>query len=148
MMSTHFGDEYFMRLAIEEALVAAREGEVPIGAVVVCNDKVIARAHNRSEALLDSTAHAEIMAITSAQNHLGAKYLSDCTIYITIEPCVMCAGAIRWARPARVVWGADEPKVGFTRFSDKILHPKTLVTSGILADECADVMRCFFSARR
>ncbi|MDO4771286.1 nucleoside deaminase [Porphyromonas sp.] len=143
-----FSDEYFMRLALIEAQQAADEGEIPIGAVIVTNDKVIARAHNRSEALLDTTAHAELMAITSAQNYLGAKFLSDCTLYVTVEPCVMCAGAIRWARFARVVWGADEPKSGFSRFSTEIFHPKTVISSGILADECADLMRQFFASRR
>lgn len=148
MTSPLLNDEYFMRLALAEARQAAEEGEIPIGAVIVCNDKVIARAHNRSEALLDTTAHAELMAITSAQGYLGSKFLSDCTIYVTIEPCVMCAGAMRWARPARVVWGANEPKSGFSRFSKDIFHPKTLLSSGILADECAEVMRRFFSSRR
>lgn len=141
-------DEYFMRLALTEARQAAEEGEIPIGAIIVCNDKLIARAHNRSEALLDTTAHAELMAITSAQNYLGSKFLTDCTLYVTIEPCVMCAGAIRWARPTRVVWGADEPKSGFSRFSKEIFHPKTLITSGVLADECAELMRSFFVSRR
>lgn len=148
MNASILDDEYFMRLALIEARQAAEEGEVPIGAVIVCNDKVIARAHNRSETLLDTTAHAELMAITSAQNYLGSKFLTDCVLYVTIEPCVMCAGAIRWARPARVVWGADEPKSGFSRFSKDIFHPKILITSGVLADECGELMRGFFVSRR
>lgn len=141
-------DEYFMRQALIEARQAALEGEIPIGAVIVSNDKIIARAHNQSEALLDTTAHAELMAITSAQNHLGAKFLTGCTLYITVEPCVMCAGAIRWARPSCVVWGASEPKSGFSRFSTDILHPKTIVRHGILAEECAQLMKDFFRSRR
>lgn len=143
-----YSDEYYMRQALEEARLAAESGEVPIGAVVVIGNTIIGRGHNLTETLQDVTAHAEMLAITAAQNYLGSKVLPDATVYITIEPCVMCAGALRWARPARVVWGASEPKVGFSRFNSKILHNKTKVTQGVLEEECAELMRTFFVSKR
>ncbi len=148
-MMLSLSDEALMREALREAELAREEGEVPIGAVVVSPDgEIIGRGHNQTEGLRDVTAHAEMIALTSAQGHLGAKLLTDCTLYVTIEPCVMCAGAIRWCRPTRLVWGADEPKVGFTTVSREILHPKTEVTSGILADDCRELMSRFFRDKR
>lgn len=142
-------DEYLMREALREAEQACAEEEVPIGAVVVSPaGEVIGRGHNQTEALRDVTAHAEMIALTSAQNHLGAKLLTDCMIYVTVEPCVMCAGAIRWCRPARLVWGVDEPKVGFTTVSRSILHPRTEIVRGVLEEECRTLMSRFFRARR
>lgn len=142
-------DEHFMREALREAEQARDEEEVPIGAVVVSPAReVIGRGHNQTEALGDVTAHAEMIALTSAQNHLGAKLLADCTLYVTAEPCVMCAGALRWSRPRRVVWGADEPKTGYTTVSRAILHPQTEVTRGVLEEECRGLLVDFFRARR
>ena len=141
-------DIYFMSQALSEARRAMEEDEVPIGAVVVSQGKVIGRGFNHTEALTDVTAHAEILALTAAQNHLGAKFLTDCTLYVTVEPCVMCAGAIRWSRPARVVWGADEPKFGYRKFSEEILHPRTEIRRGVMAEECLILMREFFSQKR
>ncbi|MBO7570550.1 MAG: nucleoside deaminase [Bacteroidales bacterium] len=140
--------EKYMRIALMEARDAELEGEVPIGAVVVCGDKVIARAHNRTEHLHDVTAHAEIMAITAAEDYMDAKYLTDCTLFVTVEPCVMCAGAIAWAQVAEVVFGTEDAKRGFTRYSNQILHPKTKLTRGILADECEKIMKDFFARKR
>jgi tRNA(adenine34) deaminase len=140
--------EKYMRIALAEAKEAAAEDEVPIGAVVVCNDMIIARAHNRTEHLHDVTAHAEIMAITAAEDSLGAKYLTDCTLFVTVEPCVMCAGAIAWAQLAEVVYGALDAKRGFSSFSEKIMHPKTKLISGILSDECKKLMKDFFAHKR
>ena len=141
-------DELFMRKALAEAGAAFADGEIPVGAVVVCNDKVIARAHNLTETLCDVTAHAEMQAITSAANCLGGKYLADCTLYVTVEPCVMCAGAIGWAQIRRVVYGAPDDKRGFTRYAPDALHPKATVTAGVLADECRALMQDFFKSRR
>lgn len=143
-----FTDEYFMQQALQEALLAYEANEVPIGAVVVVNDTIIGRGHNLTESLQDVTAHAEMMAITAAQNQLGCKVLPDCTLYVTVEPCIMCAGALRHARVSRVVWGASEPKMGFTQFADNILHRTTEVTPGIMVEECAQLMRNFFAHRR
>lgn len=143
-----FSDEYFMKQALMEARQAAGEGEVPVGAVVVCNNRIIARAHNQTERLNDPTAHAEMLAITSAFNTLGAKYLNDCTLYVTVEPCVMCAGALSWAQIGSIIYGASDEKRGFVRYAPNALHPKTLVKSGILADECAAEMREFFRKKR
>lgn len=143
-----FTDEYFMEQALIEARKAFEADEVPIGAVVVLNDSIIGRGHNLTESLQDVTAHAEMLAITAAENYLGAKILSDATLFVTVEPCVMCAGASRWSRVKRIVWGAPEPKVGFTNFSTDILHPKTLVTAGVLQEECLRLMQEFFEARR
>lgn len=137
-----------MRQALLEARKAFDEDEIPVGAVVVCKGRVIARAHNQTETLNDVTAHAEMLAITSAASWLGGKYLTDCTLYVTVEPCPMCAGALGWAQVSRVVWGADDDKRGFRRFAPGVLHPKTETSSGVLADECAALMKCFFKNRR
>lgn len=141
-------DTYYMRQALQEAREAADRGEVPVGVVVVCRDRIIARAHNLTETLTDVTAHAEMQAITAAAGWLGGKYLSDCTLYVTVEPCVMCAGAIAWAQTGRLVYGADDKKRGFQRYAPQALHPKTQVTKGVLADECAQLMKDFFQKRR
>ena len=137
-----------MRMALQEARAAFEAGEIPVGAVVVCKDRVVARAHNLTECLGDVTAHAEMQAITSASASLGGKYLTDCTLYVTLEPCVMCAGAIGWSQLSRVVFGAGDDKRGYRRFAPAALHPKTRVESGILADECAALMKSFFKRRR
>lgn len=141
-------DEQFMRKALQEAEEAFSSGEVPVGVVVVCNDRIIARAHNLTEALHDVTAHAEMQAITSAANMLGGKYLRDCTLYVTVEPCIMCAGAIGWAQISRVVYGVSDEKRGFSVYAPKALHPKANVTAGVLEDECKALMQKFFSSRR
>ncbi|MBR5963448.1 MAG: nucleoside deaminase [Bacteroidaceae bacterium] len=141
-------DEYYMRQALQEARVAFSEGEVPVGAVVVCQERIIARAHNQTERLTDVTAHAEMLALTSASNYLGGKYLTECTLYVTVEPCVMCAGALGWAQISRIVYGAEDEKRGFQRFAPAALHPKTDVVAGVLADECAALMKEFFHMRR
>ena len=143
-----FSDEYFMKQALTEARQAAGEGEVPVGAVIVCNNCIIARAHNQTERLNDPTAHAEMLALTSAFNALGAKYLNDCTLYVTVEPCVMCAGALSWAQIGSIIYGASDEKRGFVRYAPNALHPKTIIKSGILADECAAEMREFFRKKR
>lgn len=141
-------DIYFMKQALAEAQKAADRGEVPVGAVVVCRERIIARAHNLTETLTDVTAHAEMQAITAAANVLGGKYLKDCTLYVTVEPCVMCAGAIAWAQLGRIVFGAADEKRGYLRYASQALHPKTVVTSGVLEDECRLLMQNFFVARR
>ena len=141
-------DTYFMKQALIEAGKAAERGEVPVGAVVVCKERIIARAHNLTETLNDVTAHAEMQAITAAANVLGGKYLSECTLYVTVEPCVMCAGAIAWAQTGKLVFGAEDEKRGYQRYAADALHPKTVVVKGILADECAALMREFFAAKR
>ncbi|WP_298663117.1 nucleoside deaminase [Barnesiella sp. An22] len=141
-------DERYMRMALQEARAAFEAGEIPVGAVVVCKNRVVARAHNLTECLGDVTAHAEMQAITSAAASLGGKYLTDCTLYVTLEPCVMCAGAIGWSQLSRVVFGAGDDKRGYRRFAPEALHPKTRVESGILADECAALMKSFFKRRR
>lgn len=143
-----FDDTYFMKQALSEAKQAYEKDEVPIGAVVVCNDRIIARAHNLTETLNDVTAHAEMQAITAAANVLGGKYLDECTLYVTIEPCPMCAGALGWAQLQRVVYGAADKKRGYTQFSTQVLHPKTVVAHGILADECGELMKSFFEKKR
>ena len=143
-----FNDEYFMKQALIEARAAAEEGEVPVGAVIVCNNRIIARAHNQTERLNDPTAHAEMLAITAAVGVLGAKYLTGCSLYVTVEPCVMCAGAIAWAQTGKLVFGAEDEKRGYQRYAADALHPKTVVVKGILADECAALMREFFAAKR
>lgn len=142
-----------MRAALDEAREAARAGEVPVGAVIVSNGRIIARAHNLVETLTDVTAHAEMQAITCAADFLGGKYLTDCTLYVTVEPCAMCAGALGWSQISRIVWGADDPKRGFFSHylaadSPSPLHPKTETTRGVLADEAAELMRDFFRKRR
>ncbi len=141
-------DEQFMRRALAEAEAAAEKGEIPIGAVVVCRGRIVSRAHNLTETLCDVTAHAEMQAITAAANTLGGKYLTDCTLYVTVEPCAMCAGAIGWAQLPRVVYGAPDEKRGYTRLAPEAMHPKCVVTSGVLADECAQLMKDFFASRR
>lgn len=141
-------DEDYMRQALQEAQKGYDEGEVPVGAVVVCQGRVIARAHNQTERLTDVTAHAEILALTSASNYLGGKYLTECTLYVTVEPCTMCAGALGWSQISRIVYGCDDEKRGFQRFAPAALHPKTEVTAGVLAEECARLMKDFFNARR
>lgn len=141
-------DTFYMRQALQEARKAAERGEVPVGAVVVCRDRIIARAHNLTETLNDVTAHAEMQAITAAANALGAKYLKDCTLYVTVEPCVMCAGAIAWAQTGRLVFGVGDEKRGYRKYAPDALHPKTEVTDGLMADECAGLMKDFFSSRR
>jgi len=143
-----FTDEYFMKQALAEARQAAAEGEVPVGAVVVCNNRIIARAHNQTECLHDPTAHAEMLAITSAVDVLGAKYLTDCTLYVTLEPCVMCAGAIGWAQISTLVFGAADEKRGYRLFAPKALHPKTIIIKGLLEDDCTTEMKLFFQNRR
>ena len=141
-------DNFYMKQALMEAEKAAARGEVPVGAVVVCRDRIIARTHNLAETLNDVTAHAEMQAITAAANALGGKYLTDCTLYVTVEPCVMCAGAIAWAQTGRLVFGAEDEKRGYQRFAPQALHPKTEVVKGLMADECAALMKDFFKKRR
>lgn len=147
-MINPFDDNYFMRQALAEARIAADEGEVPVGAVIVCDNRIIAKGHNQTERLNDVTAHAEILAITAAAEVLGAKYLTNCTLYVTVEPCIMCAGAIGWSQLPKVVYGAGDEKRGFSKFAPKALHPKAVVVKGVMEDECADEMRRFFKQRR
>lgn len=141
-------DVYYMKKALEEARQAYAEDEIPVGAVVVCNGRIIARAHNLTETLTDVTAHAEMQAITAAANALGGKYLNECTLYVTVEPCVMCAGAIGWSQLKRLVYGASDEKRGYRRFAPQALHPRTEVTDGVMADEAASLMKEFFSRKR
>ena len=141
-------DEYFMQQALAEARKAYDEEEIPVGAVVVCDGSIVARAHNLTERLNDVTAHAELQAFTAAAEYLGGKYLNDCTLYVTLEPCVMCAGAAGWTQLGRIVYGASDLKRGFSRLGNSMLHPKTEVTAGVLADECESLMKEFFKARR
>ena len=148
MKETDDKDEQFMRKALYEAQRAAEEGEIPIGAVIVCNDRIISRAHNLTEKLHDVTAHAEMQAITAAADLLGGKYLSDCTLYVTIEPCVMCAGAIGWAHIGRIVYGANDEKRGYQLYAPRALHPKAVVTRGVLEAECRQMMQDFFKQQR
>mgnify|MGYP001791861301 CR=1 FL=1 len=142
-----FDDAYFMRKALQEAELAFDKGEVPVGAVIVFKNQIIARAHNLTERLNDVTAHAEMQAFTSAADFLGGKYLRDCTLYVTLEPCQMCAGASYWTQIGKIVYGANEPKSGFTILGTK-LHPKTKVVSGVLEEECAEIMKRFFIQKR
>ena len=141
-------DIRYMKMALDEAMCAYDNEEVPVGAVIVCKGRVIARAHNLTETLTDVTAHAEMQAITAAANHLGGKYLTDCTLYVTVEPCIMCAGALGWAQLGRLVYGAPDDKRGYRRFAPQALHPKTEVTASILESDCADLMKRFFTERR
>jgi len=141
-------DEFYMARALDEARKALQKGEIPIGAVVVCKDRIISRSHNLTETLTDVTAHAEMQAITSAANTLGGKYLTDCTLYVTIEPCTMCAGAIGWAQIPRIVYGASDPKRGYQLYAPHALHPKATTTCGILEEECRELMQQFFREKR
>ena len=141
-------DIRYMKMALDEAMCAYDNEEVPVGAIVVCKGRVIARAHNLTETLTDVTAHAEMQAVTAAANHLGGKYLADCTLYVTVEPCIMCAGALGWAQLGRLVYGAPDDKRGYRRFAPQALHPKTVVTAGVLEDDCAEIMKRFFTERR
>lgn len=141
-------DSRFMRMAMDEARAAFDAGEIPVGAVVVCKGQVIARTHNLTETLTDVTAHAEMQAITAAASWLGGKYLDQCTLYVTLEPCVMCAGAIGWSQLGRLVYGASDPKRGYTQYAPAALHPKTAVTKGIMADEAESMLKEFFKSRR
>ena len=141
-------DEYFMRQALLEAQKAFERDEVPVGAVVVSQERIIARGHNLTETLTDVTAHAEMQAITAAAGFLGGKYLTDCTLYVTLEPCVMCAGALGWSQISRIVYGASDEKRGFLRFAPHATHPKTLVQGGVLEEECAALMQKFFQQKR
>jgi tRNA(adenine34) deaminase len=143
-----YSDEHFMREALKEAQRAFDEDEVPVGAVIVCNKKIIARAYNMTERLNDVTAHAEMQAFTSAANFLGGKYLDECTLYVTIEPCVMCAGASYWTQLSKIVYGAKDEKKGFQMMSKKILHPKTVLVGGVLEKECGLLMKEFFRKKR
>ena len=141
-------DSYYMKQALQEARKAMERGEVPVGAVIVCKGRIIARAYNLTETLIDVTAHAEMQAITAAASALGGRYLNECTLYVTVEPCVMCAGAISWAQMRRLVFGAEDEKRGYQRYAPEALHPKTEIVKGILADECADLMKEFFKNKR
>lgn len=143
-----YDDDYFMRQAIAQAKQAAAAGEIPVGAIVVANERIIARGHNQTELLSDVTAHAEIIALTAAANHLGDKYLHDCTLYVTLEPCPMCAGALAWSQVSRIVYGASDDKRGFMRFGRELLHPKTKLEFGILHEDCGKLMTDFFQGRR
>lgn len=141
-------DEFYMQQALREARAAAAEGEVPIGAVIVSGDRVIARAHNQTELLHDTTAHAEMLAFTAASEAIGAKYLTDCTLYVTVEPCPMCAGAAGWTQVSRIVYGASDPKRGYSLLKGNILHPRTEVVAGVMAEECEALMKDFFKKKR
>ena len=145
------GDEYYMSLALREAQQAALEDEVPVGALIVCNGKIIGRGHNQTERLNDVTAHAEMIALTAAADSLGGKYLPECTLYVTVEPCIMCAGALGWSQIGRIVYGAPDAKRGFTKFCSQglsPLHPRTIVTPGILQEECSELITDFFRKKR
>lgn len=146
-MINPFTDEYFMKKALQEAEMAFEKGEIPVGAVVVVNNTVIARSHNLTELLNDVTAHAEMQAITSAANYLGGKYLKDCTLYVTLEPCQMCAGALYWSQITKIVYGASDEHRGFVKMGTK-LHPKTIVVGGVMANETSELMKRFFAERR
>jgi tRNA(adenine34) deaminase len=147
-MITPYNDEYFMKQAYQEALKAYELGEIPVGAIIVANNQILARTHNLTEQLTDVTAHAEIQAITAAANFLGGKYLHGCTLYVTLEPCVMCGGALYWSQIDKVVFAARDEKRGAGRLGENIYHPKTLVSNGIMAEECGELMKQFFAERR
>ena len=147
-MISPYSDEYYMGQALLQAKLAAEAGEVPVGAVVVCANRIIARGHNRTEHLGDVTAHAEMIALTAAAEHLGSKYLEDCTLYVTLEPCVMCAGALAWAQFGKIVYGAEDEKRGFMRFGKGLLHPKTILLGGLMSEECGAIVKTFFQQRR
>jgi len=143
-----YNDEYYMRQALIEAENAFAANEVPIGAVIVCHDKIIARAHNMTETLNDVTAHAEMLAITAAENFLGSKFLNDCTLYVTLEPCVMCAGASYWTRFAKVIYAASDDRYGYKKAGNKLFHPKTVVSNGLMETESSELLKKFFSKKR
>jgi tRNA(adenine34) deaminase len=143
-----YTDEYFMREALKEAALAFDKGEVPVGAVVACNDRIIARAHNLTEQLTDVTAHAEMQAFTAASNYLDSKYLEGCTLYVTLEPCGMCAGAAYWTQVSKIVFGAYDEKRGFSKINPKMLHPKTKLLTGLMENECSAILKEFFSSKR
>ena len=145
---SHEIDKKYMRVAIAEAERALAKKEVPIGAVVVAGDRIIGRGHNLVETLMDATAHAEMQAITAAMSTIGGKYLTDCTLYVTVEPCVMCGGALAWSQIGRIVYGTSDPKRGYTTYSERIMHPRTEVVSGVLKEECEALMQHFFSSLR
>ena len=147
-MLSIYSDDYFMKQAIKEAEKARDSEEIPVGALIVADKKIIARAHNQTQVLNDVTAHAEIIAITAASAHLGSKYLHDCTLYVTLEPCVMCAGALAWSQISRIVFGASDYKRGFLRYGKELLHPRTKLEYGVLHDECQALMKDFFAERR
>ena len=141
-------DEYFMRIALQEAQLAYQEEEVPVGAVITCNGQIIAKAHNQTQKLNDVTAHAEMLVITAASNFLGAKYLNQCTLYVTLEPCIMCAGATYWSQIKHIVFAAKDPKAGFLRLETNILHPKTKLTHSIMSNESSALLKSFFEKKR
>ncbi len=141
-------DEKYMRLALEEAKLALEADEVPIGAIIVAGGRIVGRGHNLVETLTDVTAHAEIQAITAASSTIGGKYLNDCTLYVTVEPCPMCAGALAWSQIGRIVYGASDPKRGFSTFSNNMLHPRTVLSAGVLREECEALMKNFFAKLR
>jgi len=141
---TVFSDEHFMKLALREAQQALEQDEIPVGAIIVCQNRIIAKGYNHTEKLTDVTAHAEMLAITAAQNFLSSKYLADCTLYVTLEPCVMCAGALHWTQIGRIVYGASDVQRGYSLLTENVLHPKTTVTSGLLARECKELIDVFF----
>ena len=143
-----FSDEYFMKLALKEATCAFEEDEVPVGAIIVANNKIIGKGHNQTERVKDVTAHAEMIALTAASNYLASKFLEECTLYVTLEPCLMCASALKWARISRVVFGASDIKAGYTLTESLVLHPKTEVTKGILEAECGNLLTEFFRQKR
>ena len=143
-----YSDEYFMNEALKEAVKAGEEQEIPVGAVIVADNRIIARAHNMTQTLNDATAHAEMLAITAASNSFGAKYLNECVLYVTLEPCIMCASASNWSQLGRMVYGASDPKAGFGRIIQNILHPKTKIKSGILEEECSKLLTEFFKNKR
>ncbi len=148
MTKINFSDEYFMRQALNEAQIAFQKDEIPVGAVVVCNKQIISKAHNLTETLNDVTAHAEMLAITAAAEFLGGKYLNECTLYVTLEPCTMCAGALSWSQIGNITFGATDEKRGFSRHTPPILHPKTTITKGILELECSEIVKNFFKNKR
>ncbi|MBO7234059.1 MAG: nucleoside deaminase [Paludibacteraceae bacterium] len=148
MLQANDDDRRFMRLALDEANKAFTEGEIPVGCIIVCNGQIVGRGHNLTEMLQDVTAHAEMQALTAAMQTLGSKYLPECTLYVTLEPCVMCAGAIGWAQVRRLVFGACDEKRGYQQFAPHALHPKCDVLSGVLEDECASLMKQFFASKR
>jgi tRNA(adenine34) deaminase len=147
-MFSIFSDEHYMKRALEQAQIAYDLGEIPVGAIVVCDNQIIAKAYNQTEQLQDVTAHAEILAITAAASYLGAKYLQDCTLYVTLEPCPMCAGALAWSQIGKIVYGAVDEKRGFMKYGKSMLHPKTTLAYGVLHDECSILMSNFFKERR